>query len=784
MAPLPGAISSGPARPGTSDRLPPVLHRTAFSTSRMMEFFTEKELRMQLGMDRWHWPVALAKELIDNALDACEVAGVAPQITVTVTDHTLAVADNGAGLPHAVLDRSLDYLVRVSDKAYYISPTRGQLGNALKAVWAAPFVVSGTEGRIDVQTAAYALTVRVHLDRIAQKPMMTVEPLADGIVQNGTTITLHWPGIASEIAELEDVCLYNSEGAGSLSLQALLEGYVAVNPHLSLAFLHGEASWSWVASDLQWPKWSPNALLVPHWYTAPQLRDLLAAYLTHAREAGQRCFVREIVAKFAGLKRSDAGAAVLQQAGLPRATLEDLVLQSGMDDAAIARLLQAMQARSRVIQPKALGVLGKAHLEQCLMRWREAAPDTLTYHAQLSTSAEGWPYVLEVACGWSTTTHRPGRHLTGLNWTPSLRVPFASWRSLVSQYRIDSHDPLSLVVHLACPVVPVTDRAKSQVALPQDITAALSATLGRVTKRWQRLKRDADKHNRVTAQAIKDEAKRQRQQQISIKEAAWQVMEEAYLKASDHGRLPANARQIMYAARPLVIALRDPAPIWKQDSQFTQGYLPDFLAAYPELTREWDVVYDDRGHFAEPHTRRSLGLGTLKVRRYRYGWDDPCLTTPDGTEWGLDAVETSGPLCRYKYVLFLEKEGFDELLAAGEIAERYDLAIMSTKGQTVTAARTLVEALSQQGVTFLLVHDFDKAGIEIADKFTTDTRRFHYSTKTNVIDLGLRLADVEAMGLASEPVEYGDDKDPRVNLRRCGATEAEVGLLRGTPGLL
>ena len=209
---------------GSSSPRAPVLQRTAFSTSRMMEFFTEKELRMQLGMDRWHWPVALTKELIDNALDACEVAGVAPQITVTVTDHTLAVADNGAGLPQAVLERSLDYLVRVSDKAYYISPTRGQLGNALKAVWAAPFVVSGTEGRIDVQTAAYALTVRVQLDRIAQKPMMTVEPLSDGIVQNRTTITLHWPGIASEIAELEDVCLYNSEGAGSLCLQALLEG--------------------------------------------------------------------------------------------------------------------------------------------------------------------------------------------------------------------------------------------------------------------------------------------------------------------------------------------------------------------------------------------------------------------------------------------------------------------------------------------------------------------------------------------------------------------------------
>lgn len=188
-------VSASPPRPAPAL---PVLHRTAFSTSRVMEFFTEKELRMQLGVERWEWPVALAKELIDNALDACEGAGVAPQITVTVTDDTLAVADNGAGLPRQVLERSLNYLVRVSDKAYYISPTRGQLGNALKGVWAAPFVVSGTEGRIDVQTAAYAVAVRVQLDRIAQTPMLTVEPLVDGIVQTGTTLTLHWPGIARD----------------------------------------------------------------------------------------------------------------------------------------------------------------------------------------------------------------------------------------------------------------------------------------------------------------------------------------------------------------------------------------------------------------------------------------------------------------------------------------------------------------------------------------------------------------------------------------------------------
>ena len=28
------------------------------------------------------------------------------------------------------------------------------------------------------------------------------------------------------------------------------------------------------------------------------------------------------------------------------------------------------------------------------------------------------------------------------------------------------------------------------------------------------------------------------------------------------------------------------------------------------------MVYDDRGHFSEPHIKRVIGLGTLNVRAY------------------------------------------------------------------------------------------------------------------------------------------------------------------------
>ncbi len=126
----------------------PTFKRETFITSRLMEFFSEKELIMQIGHTPNAWPIALVKELIDNGLDACESAGIAPVIKIEVSADSVTVTDNGPGLPSATLTNSLDYANRVSDKNGYVAPTRGQLGNALKCVWAAPFVVSKQESAI------------------------------------------------------------------------------------------------------------------------------------------------------------------------------------------------------------------------------------------------------------------------------------------------------------------------------------------------------------------------------------------------------------------------------------------------------------------------------------------------------------------------------------------------------------------------------------------------------------------------------------------------------------
>ena len=113
--------------------------------------------------------------------------------------------------------------------------------------------------------------------------------------------------------------------------------------------------------------------------------------------------------------------------------------------------------------------------------------------------------------------------------------------------------------------------------------------------------------------------------------------------------------------------------------------------------------------------------------------------------------------CSYGACLFIEKEGFHQLFAEARLQERYDLALMSTKGTSTTSARRLVETLVAKGIRVFCIRDFDEKGFEIARTLREDTRRYAWSGG-GAIDLGLRLEDVERFDLESEPVHYTKGK--------------------------
>jgi hypothetical protein len=289
------------------------------------------------------------------------------------------------------------------------------------------------------------------------------------------------------------------------------------------------------------------------------------------------------------------------------------------------------------------------------------------------------------------------------------------------------------------------------------------------TKQWARTRKQEE---RAPASRSYRYMRMTHERGVQFKEAAWEIMPQAYAQASGDGSLPANARQIMYAARPHIQKATD-KPL--RDDYFTQTLLPDYLDEQPHL--DWNVVYDARGHFTEPHGGRSFGIGTLEVRGYLTKLHDPEIV---GADFARATVKTLGPSGSFGALLFVEKEGFDPLLRAARISERFDLAVMSTKGMSVTAARELAEEIcSAYDVPLLTLRDFDKTGFVISGTLERDTRRYTFTKDFERIPLGLSLDDVNAMELAFEHQHHPKgSKDKMIaNLRENGASAAEIAFM-------
>jgi hypothetical protein len=762
--------------------------RLTFTVSRAMEYLTDKELSMQIGRPREWWPIAVAKEIIDNGLDAAEMRAASPAIKVVVDDSSMGIHDNGTGIPLHVLDGSFDYTVRVSDKSLYVSPTRGQLGNGLKCVYSAPFVASGEDSYVEVSAHGQKHTIRVVLDRLAHQVNVGRTGTEPSFVKNGTLFKVHWPEVASYLRGENPPDFYNGKGCdpewcddiedGRPSILELIKAYGLFNPHASFT-LSGQAGAIRIdATNRKLEKWMPDYPSCPHWYTAERLRDLIAAIVVMERHGAKPMTLRGFLATFSGLQSTIKQRDVAMAASLHGAYLADLVSDDKIDLAVVERLLREMKKATRRVKSKALGVLGGGHVTQRLIADYGVAPDSIRYRQLLGKEDEGTPYVLEVAFGVRTNSAEEGRKIVcGVNWSPTLGTPFAELDELLGEMRIDYFDPVVLSVHLAIPHAGFTDRGKCRLAVPLAVRDALGKAMRYVATPWKKEKRQADANDRLTVRALEQLKKANQPKVLDRKTAAWKVLPEAFLHVVDNDLSnPAKARQIMYAVRKRMLPLTGDK-FWKHSSTFTQKVLPEFMEAHSDLTRDWDVVWDSRGHLTEAHTNTRIELGTLGVRGYQESWLLDFPEFPEAPRMPL-LCPTKGPINRYKFVLFCEKEGFDEHFKKARISELYDIPIMSTKGMSVTAVRQLAEKWAELGVTILVLHDFDKSGFSILYTLQHDSPRYKFRKKPLVKDIGLRLEHVREYGLDGETVLYKRAKvDPRQNLRRNGATPEECDFL-------
>jgi hypothetical protein len=302
---------------------------------------------------------------------------------------------------------------------------------------------------------------------------------------------------------------------------------------------------------------------------------------------------------------------------------------------------------------------------------------------------------------------------------------------------------------------------------PRNIANDILDAVETATSKWTRQKKSEERH----PGNIRYRASRlTREPRTTQKDAAWSILEDAYMAASGGDTLPAMARQIYYQARPKIMALTDDKEL--AYGYFSQTLLPDYIE---ETGVDWNVVYDARGHFEEPHTSRSIGCGTIEVGNYLGRLSDPAVISAGFASASVDVIGPSGNLSA---VLFCEKEGFGPLFKAVNLANRYDLMIVSTKGVSVTAARRLIDNVcGEHDLPLFALHDFDIAGFMIFGTLQRDTRRYEFSNTFEVVDLGLRLADIE--GLEREPAAATKTSADilRTQLVENSADDAEIEIL-------
>ena len=286
-----------------------------------------------------------------------------------------------------------------------------------------------------------------------------------------------------------------------------------------------------------------------------------------------------------------------------------------------------------------------------------------------------------------------------------------------------------------------------------DASDLISAVKG-VTKEWTK-QRKAEERGYRSARSRGDVYGAP----VNFTDVAPSILPAAYQHASGGGQYPVAKRQLYYASRQKFLEAKGKEIKYA----YFASLLTKFMNLNPDVTREWRVTADPRGTLSIPNTFAEVKIpcGTLQV-------DDHLDEASRNVALiGATDIPVEYPSLRagerYQAVLYIEKEGFGPILEHAKIAERFGLAVLSNKGESVTAGRKFVDTVCHIGsVPLLTVHDLDKSGFGIAQNLTRvsdaayagERVTYMFENDINWIDLGLRLRDVEEFRLEAENCSF------------------------------
>ena len=687
------------------------LARQVFSVSRAADFLEARALVSQTGQPKPRFGDVVLKELLDNALDACETAGVPPEIQVTVTHdqdaQLVTVADNGDGIPPGVVGRILDFATLTSDKALYRSPARGAQGNALKTIAGIPRAL-GVTNPVIIEARSVRHVVAVGLDAAGQVAVR--HETRESPRTAGTAVTVPLPG------DLD------------LNAAGWVRGYALVNPHAAFTVVeHGHGtepdepdSYKPTAGD-GWRKPLPTDPTSAWWYDPAAFTRLAASLAT----LGDDRPIGQFIAEFRGLSSTTKRKQIA--ADVPRARrVSDLT-----DPATAEDLLESMWAASTPPNEKSLGRIPEQHYTGLL---DQAYGIDRSWHKHGGIVHDGVAWHIEVTVAETTS---PGNVVYATNYAVTFDDPLSHVRLTTADVfaygagsflsRCDAipdhtnNQRRAVAVHVTCAAPVHRDKGKTQIDVPPEVAGAFAKVLWQAGKELHRERRQFDRAWRRDDAAAERERRAARRPRISKKDAVFAVLPAAIEAQRGGTSLPFSAHSLFYKIRPLFLELLPGKTL--NSSYCEQTLIPAYEREHGPIT---GMYRDPRGELHEPHSGRTIRLGTREVSVYK---------PPDWT---------------FNKILVVEKAGLWPVLEASRLAHRFDMAIITSEGFGSVACRELLAAMPPGDVQIFCLHDADHSGYNIARTLGEETTRMpgHHVEMT---DLGLTVDDATARGMEPEP---------------------------------
>ena len=679
-----------------------ILNREHFEISRSDEYFNAKELQAQTGQPSYKFGEVVLKELIDNALDACENAGINPviQIGMATTEDRMriCVSDNGTGISEAVIKSILNFSTRTSDKAAYKAPTRGAQGNAFKTIIGIPHALGG--GLVTIDSLGLRHTIKVHAT-----PAGTIDidhKISQIDAREGTAVYVDMPIMAAHP-------YWYARATAIFNPHAVVKIRTFDDMQFTLVNLENESEETAIfynsLSECQ--KIRPNEPTSAHWYDSGDYEKLV--YLQGDQndiELGK--FVRQ----FRGLSSTGKAKVITSQ-------LKDYRLVSDIykDPIAIESMRLAMQSESKPVQPKALGAIGVNNLLSRLDVDRH-------WYKQVSGMINNIPYVFEILIAESEGAR--GFYF-GVNHSVTFGDFLRQSRIKAGELNgtgiegalsniVDTDEHL-VIVHLIGIGLPFLDRGKSNLALPPEMIESISAAVWSASKE---LHKEHKAKQRDIAKWSREYEASQKENSNNIIDSVFHVLPDAIQAATDNERLPANVRALYYKVRDAIQKYTAEELSYKYFSQ-------TILIRYWQENGRNPLIYNDpRGVLYAPHSSDVLQLGTLEVDQYVF------------------------PEYEYNKILFIEKKGLLHTIKAGNLHTKYDMAIIAGEGYASEAVRILLDkAQTGQDYTIFVLHDADPSGYDIARTIQDSTKRMP-NHNIEVIDLGLRVQDAIDLNISCE----------------------------------